>query len=246
LQTFAYVGDVEITAGAYQWYKYVEDEWVEIAESEGGVNPYLVVAQGDVSFSRNYMCKLLFNNAEYTGVVTIDDKSDENKVFTSKPSNYSAGDIWIVGSDYVPSETKAGTLLKAQRTNAEYLESDWVSATSYDENIAKLREEVDKYNEYFSFDSANALTITAKDANGNVSPFSTTLASDKLSFNQGAEAVAYIQSNKMKIREAEIESPLSITGRKSGSTVLQYPVLNIDNFSIIVESNGSLSIIANT
>jgi hypothetical protein len=246
LQTFAYTGDVEITAGVYQWYKYVEDEWVAITESEGGVNPYLIVAREDVAFSRNYMCKLLFNDTEYTGVATVEDKSDENKVFTSKPFNYSVGDIWIVGSDYTPSEINTGTVLKAQYTNVEYLESDWVSATNYDDNIAKLREEVDKYNEYFSFDTTNALIITAKDENDNVSPFSTTLASDRLSFNQGTEAVAYIQSNKMKIREAEIESPLTITGRKSGSTVLQYPVLNIGNFSIIVESNGSLSIVANT
>jgi hypothetical protein len=49
----------------------------------------------------------------------------------------------------------------------------------------------------------------------------------------------------MKIKEAEIESPLTITGRNSGSTVLQRPILNIGNFSIVVEGNGSLSIIAN-
>ena len=50
----------------------------------------------------------------------------------------------------------------------------------------------------------------------------------------------------MKIKEAEIESPLSVTGKKVDGTVIQYPVINIGNFSLIVESNGSLSIIANT
>ena len=50
----------------------------------------------------------------------------------------------------------------------------------------------------------------------------------------------------MNIKEAEIELPLTVTGRYSGSTMLQAPVINIGNFSIVVESNGSLSIVANT
>ena len=50
----------------------------------------------------------------------------------------------------------------------------------------------------------------------------------------------------MNIKEAEIESPLTVTGKYSGSTMLQAPVINIGNFSIIVESNGSLSMVANT
>jgi hypothetical protein len=103
-----------------------------------------------------------------------------------------------------------------------------------------------QYNQYFSFDSQDGLRISARDSNGNASQFSTTLSNDRLSFNQGDESVAYIESNKLKIKDAEIVSPLTVTGKYSGSTMQQAPIINIGNFSIVVESNGSLSIVANT
>ena len=90
------------------------------------------------------------------------------------------------------------------------------------------------------------MKISARDANGTESKFSTSLTNERLSFNYGNESVAYINGTKMNIKEAEIESPLTITGKYSGSTMLQAPVINIGNFSIIVESNGSLSFVANT
>lgn len=243
LQTFAYVGDVEITAGAtYQWYSY-NDGWSAIS---GETAPYMDVSRDDISFSKSYMCKMEFNGLEYTGVVTIDDKNDTNKVFSVKPSNYTAGDLWIVGTDYVPGGVEIGTLLRAEHTNATYEDSDWITATKYDEKIDALQNNIDEYNQYFSFDSQTGLRISARDVSGNASQFSTTLSNERLSFNQGTEAVAYIESNKMKIKEAEIISPLTVTGQYSGSTMLQAPIINIGNFSIVVESNGSLSIIANT
>jgi hypothetical protein len=244
LQTFAYIGDVAITAGAtYQWYAYNDAGWTAVA---GATKQYLVVSRDDVAFSKSYMCKMTFNGVEYASVATIDDKNDENKVFTSKPSNYSAGDLWVVGVDYVPSGVEAGTLLRAEHTNTTYSDVDWVPATKYDDRIDKLQESLDTYNQYFSFDSTDGLRISARDANGTSSKFSTSLTNERLSFNYGNESIAYINGTKMNIKEAEIESPLTVTGKYSGSTMLQAPVINIGNFSIIVESNGSLSIVANT
>ena len=244
LQTFAYVGDVEITAGAtYQWYVYDESGWTEVANNS---NAYLTVTREDVAFSKSYMCKMTFNGVEYTSVATIDDKNDANKVFTEKPLNYTAGDIWIVGVDYAPAGVEVGTLLKAEHTNSTYEDSDWVTSLKYDEKIAELEENMKTYNQYFSFDSTDGLKISAKDDNGTPSQFSTSLTNERLAFNYGDEAIAYINGTKMNIKEAEIESPLTVTGKYSGSTMLQAPVINIGNFSIIVESNGSLSIVANT
>jgi hypothetical protein len=244
LQTFAYIGDVAITAGAtYQWYAYNDAGWTAVA---GATKQYLVVSRDDVAFSKSYMCKMIFNGVEYASVATIDDKNDENKVFTNKPSNYSAGDLWVVGVDYVPSGVEAGTLLRAEHTNTTYADADWVPATKYDDRIDKLQESLDTYNQYFSFDSTDGLRISARDTNGTSSKFSTSLTNERLSFNYGNESIAYINGTKMNIKEAEIESPLTVTGKYSGSTMLQAPVINIGNFSIIVESNGSLSIVANT
>ena len=244
LQTFAYIGDTKITAGAtYQWYMYENNAWSAIS---GATMAYLDVSRDDVSFSKSYMCKMTFNGLEYTSVATIDDKNDENKVFTTKPSTYTAGDLWIVGTDYAPSGVEIGTLLRAEHTNSSYEDSDWITATKYDEKIDELKNNLDTYNQYFSFDSAEGLRISARDTNGTLSKFSTSLTNERLAFNYGNEAVAYIDGTKMNIKEAEIESPLTVTGRYSGSTMLQAPVINIGNFSIVVESNGSLSIVANT
>lgn len=244
LQTFAYIGDIAITAGAtYQWYVYNDSGWTAIS---GGTNAYLTITREDVAFSKSYMCKMTFNGVEYTSVATIDDKNDENKVFTTKPSNYSAGDLWIVGVDYAPAGVAVGTLLRAEHTNVTYGDVDWVTATKYDKELNDLKDNIETYNQYFSFDSAEGLKISAKDNNGTPSQFSTSLTNERLSFNYGNEAIAYINGTKMNIKEAEIESPLTVTGKYSGSTMLQAPVINIGNFSIIVESNGSLSIVANT
>lgn len=244
LQTFAYIGDVAITAGAtYQWYIYNDAGWSAIS---GGTNAYLTITREDVDFSNSYMCKMTFGGVEYTSVATIDDKNDENRVFTTKPSNYVAGDLWVVGVDYAPAGVAVGTLLRAEHTNVTYGDVDWVTATKYDKELSDLKDNIETYNQYFSFDSAEGLKISAKDNNGTPSQFSTSLTNERLSFNYGNEAVAYINGTKMNIKEAEIESPLTVTGKYSGSTMLQAPVINIGKFSIIVESNGSLSIVANT
>ena len=241
LQTFAYVGDSAIQTGAtYQWYSYASTGWTAIS---GATNAYYTVSRDNVSFSNSYMCKMQFNGAEYVGVVTIDDKSDENKVFTTKPSNYTAGDLWIVGSDYKPSNVEIGTLLKAQYTNKTYADADWIKATRYDDQLKDLQDNLTQYNQYFSFDSAQGVKITAKDSNGVESKYSTTISNDEWAINYGSEAVTYVDETKMHIKEAEIESPLTITGKYSGSTMLQAPIMNIGNFSLVIESNGSLSII---
>ena len=244
LQTFSYVGNIAITAGAtYQWYKNNGDSWVLI---EDATNPYFDITRDDISFTNSYMCKMVFRDTEYQDVVTIEDKSDGNQLFTLKPTSYTAGDIWLVGTDYAPPGVEPKTMLRAEHSNTSYNDNDWILATKYDEQLSALQQDIDKYNQYFSFDATEGLKISARDKNGNVSQFSTSLSNERLSFNQGSEAVAYIESHKMKIKEAEIVSPLTITGQYSGSTMQQAPVLNIGNFSLIVESNGSLSIVANT
>jgi hypothetical protein len=244
LQTFAYVGDTQITGDvSYQWSQVKDGVTTAISGANGSSYD---VYHSDVSFTNTYICTMTFKGIDYSGVVTIDDKNDVNTVFSSKPISYSAGDIWVVGADYIPSGVEIGTVLKAEYTNSTYSDSDWVTATKYDEHIKALEDDITQYNQYFSFDSQDGLRISARDSNGNASQFSTTLSNDRLSFNQGDESVAYIESNKLKIKEAEIVSPLTVTGKYSGSTMQQAPIINIGNFSIVVESNGSLSIVSNT
>lgn len=257
LQTFAYIGDSPIEAEAtYQWYFKEDDEWTELTiettdETDGTSiilpvsTSYVEIHHTSVSFSRSYMCQMTFNGLKYMDVVTIDDKTDTNTIFTSKPTSYSVGDIWIVGNDYVPDGVEVGTVLKSQYTNSIYAESDWVTATKYDDKIADVEEYVRIYKQYILLDQTDGIKMNAIDENGVASEFSTTLSNKQLSFNQADETVAYINNHKMYITEAEIESPLTVTGQYSGSTMLQAPTINIGNFSLVVESNGSLSIVSN-
>ena len=244
LQTFAYVGDTEITAGAtYQWYSYNDGVWSAISGETLG---YLDVSREDVSFSNSYMCKMTFDGVEYSGVATVDDKNDSNAFFSSKPTSYTAGDFWLTAADYTPPGHSVGTLLRAEHTNSTYSDDDWVIGSKYDADISDLKKDIEEYNQHFSFDSVNGVKISARGDDGSLSEFSTTLTNERLSFNYGNNAVAYIDATKMNIKEAEIESPLTVTGKYSGSTMVQAPIINIGNFSIVVESNGSLSIVANT
>lgn len=225
LQTFAYIGDVEITAGAtFQWYRHNGTDWVSIS---GATNSYLNVSRDDVAFSNNYRCIMQFNGAEYVGVVTIEDKNDENKVFASKPYNYFAGDLWIVGTDYTPPSYTVGTMLRAEHTNTGYIDSDWVPATKYDDEIKDLRDTVDSYKQYFSVNSTNGLQIGNSSINNDI------LTTDT------------VNAANINADLASLES-LDIIGKYSGSTMLQAPVINLGKFSIVIESNGSLSIVANT
>ena len=243
LQTFAYIGDIPIEAGAtYQWYRHNDTDWEIIADA---TYPHLNVSHTDVSFSCSYMCKMTFNGVEYVGVVTIDDKNNVNTVFSSKPSSYMVGDIWVVGEDYVPNGVEIGTVLKTEHTSDTYSDEDWVTATKYDKKIQSLKDDIDTYNKYFSFDTQKGLEICAKDEEGKRSKFSTALTHTQLSLNYDDEAVAYIGGPKMHIKEAEIESPLTVTGKYSGNTMIQAPVINLGAISLIIEGNGSFSIISN-
>ena len=238
------------------WVKLTEEKEEEIINETTGestfvkvtalaTSPYITIHHTGVSFSNSYMCKMTFNGIDYVDVVTIDDKNDTNAIFTSKPTSYSAGDIWVVGNDYVPEGVEVGTVLKAQYTNKTYSDSDWVIGTKYDDRLDNLETTIGTYQQYMSVDTTYGIKMNAVDENGNVSEFSTTLSHTQLSFNQGEEAVAYINNHKMHITEAEVESPLTVTGKYSGSTMLQAPTINLGNFSFVIESNGSLSIVSN-
>ena len=176
----------------------------------------------------------------------MSEADSQNKVYTEKPTNYTAGDIWIVGGDYQPTiylsgtaqATKylAGSMLKAQYTSDTYKDSDWVEALSYKKQLDEVADELAKYKQYISIDDTG-LIMEAKNANGQLSEFKTKLTNTELGFYQGDDKVAYINNNQLNISKAQITNGLSVSGTS--------PVLTIGGFSFIQEGNGSLSIITN-
>ena len=170
----------------------------------------------------------------------------QNKVYVAQPTSYQAGDIWIVGGDYQPTmyidgvaqskQYLTGTMLKAQYASSTYRDSDWVEALNYKGQIDELQNQVDVYNQFFSFDS-NGVVMTARDLNGKVSDFKTKLTNTELGFYQGDDKVAHINDNTLIISKAQIKTELSVAGTNA--------VFKIGNFSFIQEDNGSFSITTN-
>lgn len=173
----------------------------------------------------------------------ISETDSRVKVHISKPTSYEIGDVWVVGSDYEPTayingvaqtmKYLAGTMLKAQYSSLSYKDSDWVDALNYQKEIDTLKENLNTYNQFFSFDEAG-LTMQAKNKSGVISEFKTKLTNTELGFYQGDNKVAHINNNQLNISKAEITNGMAISGTA--------PVLEIGNFVIIQESNGSLSI----
>jgi hypothetical protein len=173
----------------------------------------------------------------------VSEADSQVKVHINKPTSYAVGDVWVVGSDYEPTAyvngvaqtTKhlAGTMLKAQYSSQTYKDSDWVEALNYKKEIDELKEGLNVYNQFFTFDDTG-MTMRAKNLNGKISEFSTKLTNNELGFYQGENKVAYINNNQLNISKAEITNGMIIGGAA--------PVLEIGNFAIIQESNGSLSI----
>lgn len=85
---------------------------------------------------------------------TADGKS---KTFLVKPSNYSYGDLWIVGSDYVPSGYIVGDLLSASASSSTFVASHWKKKVKYtDDTAADAAQE--------AADNAGAIAEDAKSA----------------------------------------------------------------------------------
>jgi len=97
----------------------------------------------------------------------------------------------------------------------------------YDDEIKDLKTTVDSYRQHFSVNSTNGLQI------GNSS------------INNDVLTIDHVETSTIDAISANIES-LNVIGKYSGSTMLQAPIMNLGKFSLVIESNGSFSVVANT
>lgn len=167
----------------------------------------------------------------------------QNKVYVTKPTQYNEGDLWIVDSNYLPVAYENDvaqtykhpekTMLMATATSQTYSDAHWVEALKYQKELDGVIGDMNKFKQFISIDDTG-LTMQAKGANGAVSEFKTMLTNTELGFYQGAAKVAYINNNQLNISKAEITNGLVVSGTS--------PQLKIGNFTLIQETNGSLSI----
>ena len=173
----------------------------------------------------------------------VSNADTQNKVYVTKPTQYNTGDLWIVDSNYSPVAYEDGvmkdykhpekTMLMATATSQTYSDAHWVEALKYQKELDGVVTDMKNLKQFISIDDTG-LTMQAKAPNGAISEFKTMLTNTDLGFYQGATKVAYINNNQLNISKAEITNGLTVSGTS--------PTFNIGNFTLIQESNGSLSI----
>ena len=156
----------------------------------------------------------------------------KNVVYTSKPSSYKSGDLWVVESDTAIDGYIKGTLLQSNATTTTFDPEHWTPSLRYESELAEVQNALKSYKQYMSVDS-DGLHMQAKNADGTLSPFQALFTNTRLSFYQDDLEVAYISDNKLNINEANIDV-LSVEKK-----------IQLQKFEWAIESNGSMSLIVN-
>ena len=151
-------------------------------------------------------------------------------VYTSKPSSYTKGDLWVLSSAW--NGFGAGTMLKATTTSSSFNNSHWVDANS------ELTEMKNNIKQYFRFDPNTGLRISQNDDKFYVNINATEMGFYDNSAGQNRKVVN-ISNHSATIQNATLEG--------SGGTTIKNNAtfngeVNIQGFVFKKESNNSLSL----
>lgn len=157
------------------------------------------------------------------------DMDTRNKVYTSRPSSYNVGDLWITASDADHGSYLHGTLLQAQKSNTTYSASDWSPTLRYDQDIDEMKNTLNNLSQYVTITSAG-LRIGARSTSGELSPFTSLFTSTELSFYQNSEKLLTLANNQLIAPRIVVEDDLEVQGS-----------ISLGDLKIIIENNGSFS-----
>ena len=157
------------------------------------------------------------------------DADSDNKIYTSRPSTYSAGDLWVTNSDEDHSAYLQGTMLQAQASNTEYDADDWEPTLKYDSTLGELQGKLDNLSQYVRINS-EGLQIGAKTASGEISPFTSLFTSTELAFYQNSHKLLTLTNNKLVAPKVEVEDSLAVEGS-----------IRLGDMRWVIEDNGSYS-----
>ena len=158
------------------------------------------------------------------------DMDTRNKVYTTKPSSYNKGDIWITESDTAHSKYKEGTLLQASKDNTTYSENDWSATLKYDKDIDNIQTTLKGLSEYVTITS-QGLRIGAVSSSGELSPFTSLFTSTELAFYQNSEKLLTLANSQLTAPRVVIEEDLEVQGS-----------ISLGNLQFTIEKNGSFSL----
>ena len=158
----------------------------------------------------------------------VSDADSRNRVYTSRPSSYSAGDLWITASDEDHGTYLQGTLLQAQADNTAYNADDWSPTLKYDQDIDDMKEQLDNLAQYVTINS-DGLRIGARTESGELSPFTSLFTSTELSFYQNSDRLLTLANNKLTAPSIETDD-IQINN-----------MITLGNLRLTIEDNGSFS-----
>jgi hypothetical protein len=150
-------------------------------------------------------------------------------LYTSKPDQYSAGDLWILANEEKCGKFSAGSILKAEVSSSEFNEAHWVDAIESTTNILQN----------FTFNPEIGLRIGQTDNKFYVNIDSTEMGFyDNSNDDDPDKKVVSIGNQNATIKnvivedKAEFNCDVKVNGN-----------IAIPGFAIIQENNGSISIV---
>jgi hypothetical protein len=158
------------------------------------------------------------------------DSGSHSKVYTSRPIEYSAGDLWITSSDDDHGSYLQGTLLQAQVSNTSYNADNWSPTLKYDKDLAGVQAQLEKLSQYVTIND-DGLRIGAKDANGVLSPFTSLFTSQELTFYQNSDRLLTLANNKLTAPSIEVDN-LQVNNS-----------ISLGTLRLVKENNGSFSFV---
>lgn len=171
-------------------------------------------------------------------------------VYTSQPSQYSTGDLWILAENETCKNFGPGTMLKAIRSSTIFNEYDWADA------MEDITTTIMNIKESFYWDDTGIKVMRrVTDSNGNVTnPFyvhidSTRMGFHSVEYENGAikndVEVVHIGNNSATIQNATFEGENGTIFENSASFKESINIYNQEEtagFAWKIEANGSLSL----
>jgi hypothetical protein len=162
------------------------------------------------------------------------DMDTRNKVYTSKPTSYNKGDIWITESNTAHSSYREGTLLVASSSSATYNASHWSATLKYDKDIGEIEKTLYNLSQYVDITTLG-LRIGARNSAGELSPFTSLFTSTELAFYQNSEKLLTLANNQLTAPRVVVEEDLEVQG-----------TISLGGLQFTIETNGSFSFAVKT
>lgn len=151
-------------------------------------------------------------------------------VYTSKPSQYFVGDLWILAEGETCESFGTGSMLKSVNSSDTFNSSDWIDA---DEEMTELRNNI---NQYFEFNKNTGLKIGQTDEKFYVNISSTEMGFYDNSTGQNQKVVS-ISNNSATIKNLTVNDNATFNCNSTFNQQVRF-----GNFVWKTESNGSLSL----